>query len=61
MQKLHTKNMNNCKKLQKNIKLQKIAKKFAIFLKIAKKRGRDFPEGQVVYNRSTILFSWVGS
>ena len=53
--KLH-KSIKNCQKMQKKNcqKMQKIArlekkcqKKIAILLKIAKKRGRDFPEGQV--------------
>ena len=42
----------NAKKLTKNAKncqiaeMEKIAPKMAILLKIAKNRGRDFPEGQ---------------
>ena len=51
-----TKNMKNCKKLQKIAKMQKVAKKKnAIFLKIAKNRGPDFPEGQIHTYRNTFL------
>ena len=32
--------------MQKIAKMQKPAKKIAIFVKIAKNRGCDFPEGQ---------------
>ena len=41
--------------MQKNCQvaiMQKIAKKIAIFLKIAKNRGRDFPEGQIGNDKS---------
>ena len=70
---MHRENIKNCKKLQKNAKkckkiakmqkckkiakMQKIAQKIAIFLKIAKNCGRDFPEGQV--RRHSTLFTFL--
>ena len=47
--------------MQKITKMHKFAQKFANFLKIAKNRGRDFPEGQVtisvdyVFKKSCVL------
>jgi len=50
------KNIKNCKKCKsiqiaqncKIVKMQKIAQKIDIFLKIAKNRVHNFPEGQVM-------------
>ena len=44
-----TKNIKTCNKKTQIAKNAKNAKKIAIFLKIAKNHGRDFPEGQVMF------------